>query len=644
MTPLTNSVWHTMLIKKLLATLPLLTLSACSAINISLIDPADTLREFRQDIISSSNLSPVSTQALRSVGLTQEQAIEEGVDESVKRQFESFADPVERSYIESELAIGRAQLLERKNPHKAVALYLHAADMAYQGFFLKECTAPVDLRCDSFKVFYERSTRGILEYLKRNGWRSESTANFDTGVGRKFSLAISRSNDVEDPNEYASIETASSFGLEGLTNRHRRSGIGVALVACRARRDDSALEQYLPRVGTCLPLTAIVRMPDRGCQGAVCQAKLEIINSTTTENYQTEYGTIPLAADFTAPLASIVQRTGIGGWDGLFDALSGNEDLLKNTGFYTLEPHNSGKIPLITVHGLFSNPLTWLDIHNELMGDPVIRQHFRVWHYLYPTGLPILENAKNFRANLDQLNNYISTHQPSGSKAPGMVIVGHSMGGILTRTSIVKDSQPLLEYYLEDPSRVKTLSKENQEMVSGYLDFKRKPYVDRAIFVAVPHRGSEIADNWIGRIGRSLLSLPKTVLQKTVSVAKEARNIVRPGLRTSFDGSEASSISGLSAKSPALQGLSRTTIDPAVPFHSIIGDRGDKDTLNSSDGVVAYSSSHVDGAQSELLVPADHTAHAHPQAALEIRRILRLHVEQKTPAKPAAKKAKGAAK
>jgi hypothetical protein len=127
------------------------------------------------------------------------------------------------------------------------------------------------------------------------------------------------------------------------------------------------------------------------------------------------------------------------------------------------------------------------------------------------------------------------------------------------------------------------------------------------------------------------------VLDKTVSAVKETRNILRPSLRSSFDGSKASSISGLSAKSPALQGLSRTEIDSSVPFHSIIGDRGDKDTLNSSDGVVAYTSSHVDGAQSELLVPADHTAHAHPQAALEIRRILRLHVEQQTNSQPLQK-------
>lgn len=610
------------------ATLALLitSLSACSAVRLTVVDPADSLREFRQDIISSSKLSPLSLQAVRMAGLTQKEVLENGVDAKVAQQFEQFADSIDQAYIESEVAIGRAQLLEKKQPEKAVALYLHAADMAFQGVFLKQCEHPVDVRCDSFKVFYDRAVRGVLSYLAEKKWDNQAIPHFDSGIGRTFSLTVAEGANVEDPTEYGSIDPASSIGLEGLTNRHRRSGIGVSLVACRKRRDTDGLEEYLPRVGTCLPLTAIVRFPEQGCQGAECAARFELINSATTETYETGRGTLPLAADFTAPLAAIVDRTGMNGWDGLFDAIQGNEELLKNTGFYTLEPYDAGKIPLVTVHGLFSNPLTWLDVHNELMGDPIIRKHFRVWHYLYPTNLPILENAKTFRQKLDELQGYLAAHSANGSTKRGMVVVGHSMGGLLTRTAVV-DSTPLMEYFLEDPKRISKLDKDAADAVRSYLEFKPKSYIDRVIFVAVPHRGSSIADNWVGSIGRWLLSLPKAIVQKTVYVAREARNILRPDLQTAFDAGQATSIQGLSEKSPALQGLSKTTISSTIPFHSIIGDRGRGDTPESSDGVVAYRSSHVDGAQSELIVPADHTAHAHPQALLEIRRILRLHVD-----------------
>jgi pimeloyl-ACP methyl ester carboxylesterase len=614
-----------------------LSLTACTTKHVSVVDPADTLREFRQDIISSHNLSPTSLQAVRMAGLTQEQVLEEGVDAKVAKQFEFFADPLEKAYIESEVAIGRAQLLEKKQPEKAVTLYLHAADMAFQGLFLKECAHPIDMRCDSFKVFYDRSVRGVLEYLAQKKWNNAAIPPFESGLGRTFTLTIAHGTNEENPLEYDSIEPSSSIGLEGLTNRHRRSGIGVSLVACRKRRDGDGLEEYIPRVGTCLPLTALVSFPKNGCQGAECAASFELMNSVTHESYDSPQGPLPLAADFTAPIATVVDRTGMGDWDGLFDALKGNEELLKNTGFYTLEPYDVEKIPLITVHGLFSNPLTWLDVHNELMGDPVIRKNFKIWHYLYPTNLPILENAKTFRKKLAQLEGYLKAHQTKGAPPKGLVIIGHSMGGLLTRTTVV-DSSPLMEYFIEDPNRLSKLNKDSADEVRGYLDFKPNPEVDRVIFVAVPHRGSSIADNWIGSIGRWLLASPKTLMQKTTQVARSARNILRPELQTSFDGGQASSISGLSEKSPTLQGLSKTTISPAVPFHSIIGDQGKGDSPNSSDGVVAYHSSHVEGAQSELIVPADHTAHAHPQAVLEIRRILRLHADAEATSSPAKKR------
>jgi len=34
------------------------------------------------------------------------------------------------------------------------------------------------------------------------------------------------------------------------------------------------------------------------------------------------------------------------------------------------EPFDPHKIPLITVHGLLSSPITWINLQNDLMGDP----------------------------------------------------------------------------------------------------------------------------------------------------------------------------------------------------------------------------------------------------------------------------------
>ncbi len=47
-------------------------------------------------------------------------------------------------------------------------------------------------------------------------------------------------------------------------------------------------------------------------------------------------------------------------------------------------------------------------------------------------------------------------------------------------------------------------------------------------------------------------------------------------------------------------------------------------------GVVAYWSSHLDGAQSEKVVPSGHPAHQNPQGMEEVDRILRLNLRSES--------------
>jgi hypothetical protein len=89
-----------------------------------------------------------------------------------------------------------------------------------------------------------------------------------------------------------------------------------------------------------------------------------------------------------------------------------------------------------------------------------------------------------------------------------------------------------------------------------------------------------------------------------------------------------SSIRGLSPNNPLFQALADIAVDRHVPFHSIIGDRGLGGGEQASDGVVPYKSAHMAGAESELIVPAHHSAHTHPLAVQEVRRILKLHLHQ----------------
>ena len=55
-------------------------------------------------------------------------------------------------------------------------------------------------------------------------------------------------------------------------------------------------------------------------------------------------------------------------------------------------------------------------------------------------------------------------------------------------------------------------------------------------------------------------------------------------------------------------------------------DSTDKDVI--TDGIVPYHSAHLDGAVSEKIIKGGHSIHLEPEAVLEVRRILRLHLQE----------------
>ena len=155
----------------------------------------------------------------------------------------------------------------------------------------------------------------------------------------------------------------------------------------------------------------------------------------------------------------------------------------------------------------------------------------------------------------------------------------------------------------------------------GFI-YSANPNVKRIVFVCVPHRGSTLAVGWIGKLGTSLISLPVTFVKTVESAVGGSIDI--------FTGQKGSrmptSIQSLSPTSPTLRAMDKLPIQ--APHHSVIGDRGRGDTPNSSDGIVPYWSSHLATAQSELIVPGPHGSYDLPQTIDELRRILRLHLQQ----------------
>jgi len=118
---------------------------------------------------------------------------------------------------------------------------------------------------------------------------------------------------------------------------------------------------------------------------------------------------------------------------------------------------------------------------------------------------------------------------------------------------------------------------------------------------------------WIG-----LNSGQKLRGQHVVSAGSSANKAKKLRIPTSID--------TLSPQNRFVRTMNKLPIADHIPYHSIIGDRGRGDTPNSSDGVVPYWSSHLEGAQSERIVPSGHPAHQNKQGMEEVDRILRLNL------------------
>jgi hypothetical protein len=165
-------------------------------------------------------------------------------------------------------------------------------------------------------------------------------------------------------------------------------------------------------------------------------------------------------------------------------------------------------------------------------------------------------------------------------------------------------------------------------MVEKMFFFKPLPYVTEAVFIAAPHRGSEMALGTIGTIGRNLVTLPFTLAKVSASflgtLATLGHRLPIKGMPTGID--------GLSPKNPVL--TASADIPVAVPFHSIIGNEDKAGVPGGTDGVVPYWSSHLDAAQSELIVKSGHGAHEHPLAIREVRRIMLEHAKKNGEATP----------
>lgn len=344
----------------------------------------------------------------------------------------------------------------------------------------------------------------------------------------------------------------------------------------------------------------------------------------------------PLAANFSVPIALFWKLSDADGTE-LLGAFRPKK-AINTMGLYFSEPYDPRKIPVVFTHGLMSGPATFANLTNRLLVDPVIRENYQFWFFGYPSGLAWTIPASRQRQALKEL---MQEYNPRGTSREmnNIVMVGHSMGGLITRFNNSTKPWTLMKGVFElSPETFEGMTLENWkkgmaplhydeqtlERLQNNFIFSPPQGVTRIVYMATPHRGSTFADNWIGRMGQRLIDLPSDMLEEVTRIATLSRGMFLLNPLQLKD--ELTSIRQLSPNSSLVKYMSELRGSPNVPVHSIIGDRGRNDTPNSSDGVVKYHSSHLDWSASEKIVPSGHSVQDDPASALELRRILREHL------------------
>lgn len=318
---------------------------------------------------------------------------------------------------------------------------------------------------------------------------------------------------------------------------------------------------------------------------------------------------VPLAGNFSAGSGLWLARSDFSRQS--LRSLLGREQGLDHPHLYLLLPFDPDRRIIVLLHGLASSPEAWVNVANELLGDEVLRRRFQAWLVHYPTNLPLAANQAAIRALLRQT---LCQLDPT-RRAPAtrdIVLVGHSMGGVLARLLVSRADQQLRDWAATDLGI-------DPDRVDDVLRFQPLAGVGRVIFIATPHRGTAVAEHALARWFAGLIRLPLT-FAKAFDQAVQARATVaaEPMLAPLPN-----SIDQLSEHDPFVQAAAALPISDRVDYHSIIARRHAEGPLESSDdGFVPYRSAHLPGSLSERVIVSGHSVQESAAATLEIRCIL----------------------
>ncbi len=530
-------------------------------------------------------------------------------------------------YALAELSWIEGRRLDKWKKAAAVERYLDAVAYAYDFLFDPDLAAGRGGADPRFRLACDLYNSGLERIIRIAGanvaLRPGETVKLKIN-GREQTFKMALGETPWTPEDVDQIIMAADYEVIGVNARTYQYGLGVPMIGIRRTSPKpQGVERFYPQE-MAFPLTAFLKPTYRLRDSKapieeMRECTLQLLDPVCARLVGDQGNQVPVEADLTTPLGYMWSKTDLSKvrWTGLLRP----GEVTDRAGLMLLRPYEPNKIPIVMVHGLGSSPLAWIPMVNDLLRDPRIYQNYQFMLYMYPTGVPLPIATAGLRESLRQAE---ALFNPGGNdpKFSQMVLLGHSMGGLLSHSMVVSSEDKWWRLSSDRPfSEISGPPKVLSEL-QQYMFFEPLPFIRRVVFLATPHRGSDLSRSVVGRLSSSLINEPDYIGKLLIQLIRDNPDAFD---RKRFRNMP-TSIENLATNYESLLALLAMRPGPNVILHSIIGAKKPGPVPSSTDGAVPYTSSHLDGVETERVVRSDHGVQKDPEAILEVRRILLEHI------------------
>ncbi len=540
----------------------------------------------------------------------------------------------EKIYAISELAYTIGKQAEKAHREgQALDMYSVSVSNAYLYLFCPELDVsrnPYDPQFRGACDLYNAALESTLRMVSSQGNLKPGNSYRITTSKKDYDVQVVSRGKWQDT-DFEQLKFCSEFQVQGLQSANVSYGIGVPMIAVRQSHEgEGSIEKFYPE-GLSFPITALLRVTSP----TVVQSRdsqhrhpcvLELHDPLDSTDIELNGRKVPLQSDLSTPLAYFLDnpkfREQTNSTLGLLDP----HKTEKLRGVYMLEPYDPKRIPVVMVHGLWSSPLTWMPMFNDLRSFQELRRNYQFWFYQYPTGQPFWISATQMRSDLFEMRRTLDPDLVH-PVLDQMVLVGHSMGGLVSRMQTLESGEEFWRILSDEPfDKVKGDEVERQRLAAS-LFFHPNSAIKRLITIGTPHRGSNYSNDYTRWVGRKLIKLPSSITDIGNSLIRQNPDLFRNTELVTTT----TSIDSLSPQSPIFPTMLRARTAPWVKYHNIVGVVHKSNWFGSeselSDGIVEVESAHMDDVISEILVESKHhDIHSKPRAILEVRSILVEHL------------------